>query len=77
MQPLQEIPKYTKVEKAKKIAELGGDDDYKPYRRSGKRIKGHIKQKYDRNLIPNTVHHLLAFVQKKFKSFYLVEKILP
>jgi hypothetical protein len=33
------------------------------------------KQKEDRNLIPNTVHHLLAFVQKQFKSAYLVEQI--
>jgi hypothetical protein len=34
-----------------------------------------VRQKEDRNLIPNTVHHIIAFVQKKFKSGKLTEKI--
>ncbi len=38
-------------------------------------MKATVKQKEDRNLIPNTVHHLLAFVQKHFKSGYYTERI--
>jgi hypothetical protein len=42
--------------------------------RAGKNLKI-IRQKEDRNLIPNTVHHIIAFVQKKFKSERLAKKI--
>jgi hypothetical protein len=66
-----------KILKSKRISKPACDDDYKPNKRAGRAGKGVQKQKEDRNLIPNTMHHLLAFVQKQFKSSYLVEKLLP
>jgi hypothetical protein len=69
---LNEIFTRNEKSKGKRSSKRRNDDDYRPYKRV-KATKGIVKQKEDRNLIPNTVHHLLAFVQKQFKSHYLVE----
>ena len=55
----------------KKIKKTEFDRDYKPHEWNRSSKGPAAKQKQDRNLIPNTVHHMLAFIQKQFKSKYL------
>jgi hypothetical protein len=35
-----------------------------------------VKQKWDRNLIPNAVHQLINFIQQHYKSNYLAAQII-
>jgi hypothetical protein len=66
---------HSQIKSNRKNRRQEKDEDYRPYQWARTAKSAVVKQKQDRNLIPNTVNHLLAFVQKKFKSKYLTERI--
>jgi hypothetical protein len=58
---------------AKKVAKDQIDDDYRPANRTKKQAKKN-KQDENRNVIPNSIHQILSFIQKKNKSLGYVQK---
>lgn len=57
----------------KKISNEEIDDDYRPAK-SNKRKARKNKQDENRNVIPNSIHQILSFIQKKTKSLSYVQK---
>ena len=58
-----------------KVERCESDDDYKPVKRKESRPKKTLQQRDSRNNIPNSVHHLLVYIQREFKSGRIVRRI--
>ena len=72
-----EMPPKKVAKKGKEEKEERGesDDDYRPMRRKEGQKKKALQQRDSRNNIPNSVHHLLVYIQREFKSGRVVQRI--
>jgi hypothetical protein len=60
------------VEKVKKERKRYQKDDYIPYS-TPKKVKRKVQQDARRNILPNIIHQIFCFIQKRGRSEKIVE----